>query len=316
MGGYYSNNVYTITTGTEIVTEIRNGLIAAGWTVSSGVYTAPQNITPMTVTIPTATTALTFANGRLKLTLNNQDVWLASGNSGTGSTSSYAHLELSISDYFFFAKLTGPAASASGFYSATGSPSTYAMITSYTTYVSGVNITDSMKYIIAGSYYTDPGTSTLPSPELFAKYYEPDQSSLQNTKLFTMKAAYEGSAAGYQPPSRLFGGGEITWPYVAISAYRGILGRLNNINFAAPTATITGETAPSKTNLLVDGVRYILTKPFGVPSSSNGSPLGQTVLTTNQNNGVVGNEGAGVSPFSNPFNSSGPFIYIMKGDGT
>lgn len=322
MAGAYINNIYDVTDGSNIISAIKSAISTAGWSLgSTNTYTSPSTTTPLTVVFSTST--LTFPNARLSLTLNGQTVWLAAGISGTGTTASQIHMELSISDTLFFIKLTGPGVGGGGA-GTNGSPATFAFISSYSLYNSQSSITNAQKYVIGAMYYTDPGTTTLPTPSRFVKYYDPDFSpNLQDAILVTMKNAWEGaSTTGYQLPSRLFGGGEITWPYVIVSSARGVVGRINNINYVSPTYVNTSlspaESAPGKINLLVDGMRYILTKPGGIPATATGTPLGQTVLATNQTQGVTSTStsNTSLSPFSNVFNSCGPYIYIMKGDGS
>lgn len=338
MGGIYVNKTYafTSTTNTGLVSDIRASLIQAGWTQSAGttgIYTSPSgSATSLTVTIPTTTTTLSFPNGSLKITLGttassgntpSQDVWIASGN--TTSMPSVVHMEISINDSLFFIKLTGPGPGITGAGNATnGSPTTFAMLTTYTPYISGW-ITDSKKCIIAASYYTDPGTSTMSPPASIpynynVKYFDPDVSSgsMVNASLLTMKNVWESSNTIFQPPSRLYGGGEISWPYVAVSSSRGIIGRLNNVFFAAPVAKNSGEAAPQKLNILIDGFRYIITKPHGFPyASTAGSPLGQATSISSQTNGSsTATAEVAISAFASDFNACGPWTYIMKGDGS
>jgi hypothetical protein len=338
MGGIYVNKTYAFssTTNTALVSDIRASLTQSGWTQSAGttgIYTSPTgSATSLTVTIPTDITTLSFPNGRLKITLGatggsgnrpSQDVWLASGN--TSSMPSVIHMEISINDSLFFIKLTGPGPGITGAGNATnGSPTTFAMLTTYTPYISGW-ITDPKECIVAASYYTDPGTSTLSPPasipyNYHVKYFDPDVSggSMVNATLLTMKNVWESSNTIFQPPSRLYGGGEISWPYVAVSASRGVIGRINNVVFAAPVAKNVSETTPQKLNILIDGFRYVMTKPHGFPyASTAGSALGQATSIASQTNGSnVSNAEIAISAFSSVFNACGPWTYIMKGDGS
>jgi hypothetical protein len=234
-------------------------------------------------------------------------------------------MEVSISDSFFFIKLTGPGPAKTGAGNATnGSPSTFAMLTTYNTYISGW-LADSKKCIVAASYYTSPGTSTLSPPASIpsnyqVKYFDPDVSSgsMVSATLLTMKNVWESSITAFQPPSRLYGGGEISWPYVAVSSSRGILGRLNNVFFAAPVAKNNSEVAPQKINILIDGLRHIITKPHGFPyASTSGSPLGQATSIASQTNGISTTSAeVALSAFETDFNACGPWTYIVKGDGS
>lgn len=310
------------TDGSEIITEIKAGLTASNWTVSGDTYTSP-NASPALIVTFNSNSLLT--NGVLDISLgiagNTQRCYVVAGN--TTLSSSFVGLEYSISNTHFYINLIGPSGSVTGRLDPTlGSPRTFALLTTYTPYFTSNNVT-SRQWVVASSFYADPGTpsiSTIPTATAKVYYPNPSTGTLETGELVTMRSAVQDqSSVGDLIVNKTTGATEVYWPFVICSDTLGIIGRLNNVFFGGDNYTLAGDITAQLHNrysVIINGERYARQLPGFWPNSSSlqwYTPLGTCEVTTNKASGVAGSSDATINISSA---AGGPNIIVKRGAGT
>lgn len=306
----YSKQFFTVATNDapEVVSAIKAGLTAAGWTdAGGGSYTKTYDSTPLNVTI-TATTL--DSSGRLAVVMNGLTFYLSAGKQIVAGNT--VGLEFSMFEDIFYVKLTGPGPTTGG--DATyGSPATSVLLTRYVPYTSA-NSNKADHWAAIGSPSAQAAWASASIG--FGWNYQGGRAGLsgsnESIELATIRPAIQDDAnVGDLLPSRVFGSGIIYSPFVIVGTNVGLIGRLRNVFFGSEAYLLTGDTvAHTDPTVYVGAVPYVTVTPHAYPTASASvvfSAYGRSNVLQTAAYGATGS-----SYYATP-GSSGPYIIVRGG---
>jgi hypothetical protein len=298
---WYTGTLTSTSNGSEILTQIRNMLSAAGWTQSGNLFT--RTVGARTSTVNLNSTSFTTTQYHM-VTLNGVNFYLWTGT--TTLVNAPFSVEISVDSDLFYVAIRGPRAFEVGTEDLTyGSTKSFALLTTIVPYLS-VDASEDAQQVVLGSY-TSPSRTTFTN-KVYSKVGL-NAAGNASGELATMRPAVQDVAVGDQLNNNAVAGNIMYWPYVLIEDVSGVRGMLKGVYFGGENYALTGDSSKlyENLNVRVEGLRYMTTVPFYAPNANPSivgySPLGTPTANVQQ-----------ASTDSGGF-SGGPIIIVKKGNG-